>query len=147
MKTEFLKALEIQRKALEEATKAAAELLKPALKLFMQEHTDVKAVGWTQYTPHFNDGDVCVFRVSDLYFSMEKVSDAGFYDEPWVELDRDYKYQDTDNIVISQKSHSALVKLGKLLSENEDALLAAFGDGVSVVVTAKGVEVEEYDHD
>lgn len=30
------------------------------------ENKNIKAIYWTQYTPYFNDGEACVFRVNDL---------------------------------------------------------------------------------
>lgn len=34
---------------------------------FFAENPNVGGVVWTQYTPYFNDGDECVFRVNDKY--------------------------------------------------------------------------------
>lgn len=34
---------------------------------FFNENPNVGGVQWTQYTPYFNDGDECIFRVNDMY--------------------------------------------------------------------------------
>lgn len=36
-------------------------------KSFFEECPEVKALVWSQYTPYFNDGDVCVFGINDIY--------------------------------------------------------------------------------
>lgn len=42
------------------------EAVKGAFADFFQDHPEAKAIVWTQYTPYFNDGDACVFRVNEL---------------------------------------------------------------------------------
>ena len=51
---------EIQKehtKILKEMKEKVQKQLKPVLKDFMNSHPNIKAIGWTQYTPYFNDGD------------------------------------------------------------------------------------------
>lgn len=36
------------------------------------ENKNIKALYWTQYTPYFNDGEPCVFRVNDLCCVVDK---------------------------------------------------------------------------
>ena len=57
----------------EEVEKLRAEqmkLAKPALAQLIDVHPDIIAIRWTQYTPYFNDGDVCEFGVNtrQIYF-------------------------------------------------------------------------------
>lgn len=44
---------------------------------FFGKHPMAKAVVWTQYTPYFNDGDACVFRLNEpeLKVYLDKVTD------------------------------------------------------------------------
>lgn len=38
---------------------------------FMRKNPLIKEIGWTQYTPYFNDGDSCVFHVYDINFRCD----------------------------------------------------------------------------
>lgn len=139
---ESLGELSTKRKAIEEkAREEAKAILAPGLQQFMKEHPEVTAIGWTQYTPYFNDGETCEFSVGEIYASIAEERADSFYDEGWVEL-----YNKTAE-GFSDATWAALQGLNKTLSGAEYELLAAFGDHVKVVVTQEGVEVEEYDHD
>jgi hypothetical protein len=37
---------------------------------FFTKNPEFKSVFWTQYTPHFMDGDECVFSVNDVYVKL-----------------------------------------------------------------------------
>lgn len=54
-------------------------------------YNDVRAIGWTQYTPFFNDGEPCVFRSGDVYVSLRGVevdeNTLDLYDYGWMEDD------------------------------------------------------------
>lgn len=43
--------------------------MKTAFIDFFNEHPDIHALSWRQYTPYFNDGDPCVFGVREPYYS------------------------------------------------------------------------------
>lgn len=50
---------------------------------------ELLGIGWTQYTPYFNDGEPCVFHAGDVYFAIEganKVEDD-YCDYAWMEDD------------------------------------------------------------
>lgn len=47
--------------------------IKDMFKAFFENNPDIKAVGWTQGTPSFNDGDPCVFSVYEVQYSKEDV--------------------------------------------------------------------------
>ncbi len=131
--------------------KEAQSVLAKEFKTFFTMHPDIDAVRWTQYTPHFNDGEPCEFGRHEFdarviqkkgkdeigtaeLISATETDDEGFY-EGW---DIDGK-----------------TPLGKALSDLEDefdgsvddVFKEAFGDGVRVTATRKGFKVEEYDHD
>jgi hypothetical protein len=50
------------------------EIMGEAVTEFFEKNPLIKAVTWTQYTPHFNDGDECVFGVGEPSFSFEPVN-------------------------------------------------------------------------
>lgn len=54
------------KKAYEEARDAGAkDALRDHFKGLFELHPDVAAIRWRQYTPYFNDGEPCTFKVSD----------------------------------------------------------------------------------
>ena len=98
---------------------------------------DVVAIRWTQYSPHFNDGDPCVFSVyeADVKFK-DTEEDAGDHEDGFEnEYSREGKSKTFDKI-------NAVIQ--KIPTE---AMLDMFGDGIQVTVTADGIETEEYEHD
>lgn len=118
------------------------KMLADGFDAFFKAHPDVDAIRWTQYTPHFNDGDVCEF-------SRHEFDIRGHGDEQLVsgqEMDEDgfyYGWDIDDKCALGK----ALDVLEDTFSELEDVFQASFGDGVRVVATRKGFTVEDYDHD
>lgn len=109
------------------------------------------SIGWTQYSPHFNDGEPCTFSVYDLYiwkgqlgeedsmFDQKCVSSLSYYATRGDPADREEW--------MKQPMVDDAIALDKLLRENEGTLEVAFGDGVQVVASKDGVVVEDCDHD
>lgn len=137
-----LSELSTKRKQIEEAAREQAKsILAPGLKEFMAAHPGIKAIGWTQYTPYFNDGEPCEFGVHGLRASASDERDNSLYGDGWHEL-----YGKTAE-GFSNESWAALHELEKALSGAEPELQAAFGDHVQVIVTAEGIDIESYEHD
>jgi hypothetical protein len=106
---------------------------KVIFKQIFDAYPSVKKVGWTQYTPYFNDGDACVFRVNDLYV-LDDTVDPDLEDEIY-----EWKY--------SYEEYPLIEQLASVLSSSEDILLQLFGDHVLIIATKDGIDVSEYDHD
>lgn len=156
----------------EEMKNTLKGVMLPAFKEFFERHPKVTAIGWTQYTPHFNDGEPCEFSIYDRYFSTI----------PLGELDTTTSYFEDEEGWISEYDIPDSIKL-KLLKENypgknwderiskeeerekeidPDLIKAArdlkkfdyiphevyqtLGEG-KVIVTRKGIDIEEIDHD
>lgn len=100
-------------------------------------YPDVKALGWTQYTPYFNDGDACVFGYGEMHvcFGDSDPTDT-FYD-----------WEDGEMYGDTKKKFPLIAEFNSVLSRSEDMLLEMFGDHVSVTVTPEGIQVDEYEHD
>lgn len=154
---------ELQRKFQEQAQ----GLFKQITKEFFDKNPGINAVIWTQYTPYFNDGDTCEFRVNDPTFTNADGDDLddvrwGEYDgeneEVWaceslsyvLNSDRDY-YKDTAAKILAKggvdAESCALFEKAICSSEMESVMLAMFGDHVRVVATRSGFDVSDYDHD
>lgn len=130
----------------------AAAILRPLLEGFLKDHPSIESLKWRQYTPYFNDGDPCEFRVRDLYVKpVGGDEDDGDYEDGfitlWIPRDPKYGVYNPENTGVPLLSAEAVDALGSALSANEEACLAAFGDHVEVTVTRDGIEVEEYSHD
>lgn len=159
-----LKTVEVLREKLRSAEKSTAKDIMSILKAAMVNNPLLVGFRWQQYTPNFNDGDVCEFGIHGPYFkfdesvySVEKDPDADDPDhDSWLDaeydLDKDWWNERTDlinhkNIAILKKTVKDMAKLFEKLSSMEDELKSMFDDGYEITVSIDGVEVEEYAHD
>lgn len=120
--------------------------MKEVFKKFFDAHPTVKTIHWTQYTPHFNDGDECVFSVGELYFTASEIQDLN---------EREHSYGEGDDLIIDQydeidpKLKADMNSLERMTSSDvvHDVLKAMFGDHVWVLVNREDFEIRDYDHD
>jgi hypothetical protein len=136
---DLLKEVEAAKDHVRERALAAVTAL---FKTFFVAHPEIRAVGWTQYTPYFNDGEACVFSVGELRVStrsedFSKVS--SFWDD---EDDEDYGFTESPQ---DKGLDTALTKLARTISD--EIFKAAFGDHALVIATPGGFHVNEYRHD
>lgn len=122
--------------------KNSKQILLDELQTFFDANPDIDALRWAQYTPHFNDGDVCEFsrhefdvrgNVAELLFKAEDLDEDGFC-SGW-------------DIDTKSELRKTLNKLETACEDTDDLFKAAFGDGVQVIATRKGFKVTDYDHD
>jgi len=91
---------------------------------FFEKNPDIKALGWLQYTPSFNDGEPCTFGVGELHVTTEdNYEDLDLYE---------WEYCSDDDLY------------GNILS-NEDLLLTVFGDDKQIIITRDGIDISYYD--
>lgn len=132
------------------------EMLSMFKELFLQT-PELKAIKWVQYTPYFNDGDVCTFRVCNSVFTnaegddLENVHDYEYTGEKvnvWI---YNSGYFDSHDMIHEYPNHlrDRFKMVEKLLTspDMKDILLASFGDHAEVTVTAETIKVSEYQHD
>lgn len=143
-----------------------APMLKP---IFDESKGKINSIGWTQYTPYFNDGDECVFGVhfnldyglyvngedleeSELFtvskWGLNKYTDNDGSYEEWVKKypeDRIDPKKNSDEIFL----YGLIKEFASVLSSIDDEFYKdLFGDHVMVTVNSDGtVETEEYEHD
>lgn len=113
------------------------------IKAFMAEHPEVESLRFRAYTPYWNDGDECTYRVRDPSLRLVGArGDEGDYEDG---------YQDRFDLsggAVTKPLGEALGRLGDVLRNAEDAVKATFGDHVQVTVGRDGnAEVEQYEHD
>ena len=116
----------------------------------------IKAVRFEAYTPYFNDGEPCIYRVHEprvQFFNQDEDIETEYEDgfiSPW-DLEytwengwgskRIYKEGSEEKGQALEEIHALITSIPKEIIED------AYGDGVQVTITADGVTVEEYDHD
>lgn len=126
----------------------------------------IREFGWTQYTPYFNDGETCYFRVGTLWFLTTDDTPRDEMDD-WEEEEYGVTYGEHPTLGEMQSegygssrvdlgykgSREAEYKRAEALSNAIDsgaygsALLTAFGDHATVYITREGITVEHYDHE
>lgn len=153
----FDKLIEEQRALRAKFQETAQALFKETTKQFFDNNPGVTAIHWTQYTPYFNYGDTCVFRVGDAYFTnanseqMEELTSWGDYEgedeSVWSETAWGFTYhkdRQYEGIIVGEaKQFADLIGSGDM----EEVMEAMFGDHVRVVATRDGFDVQEYVHD
>jgi hypothetical protein len=126
--------------------------IKAALKEIFENFPQIESIRWTQYAPHFNDGEACVFGVNECDVKLKDrevdpniESDEEIDEDGWVDS---YGLEDA----IKDKDLKKIIP--KVISEFEEAIQGmddtmedTFGDGVRVTATRDSIEVEEYEHD
>lgn len=138
--------------ALKEAydTKLAEEgedAVKELFKEFFEANPKAAAVSWRQYTPYFNDGDPCYFRVGEMSLHLHEDEDEDEEEDEDYDPDNGY-----DSYSLSASEDPELKKTGEAFDKlvdtlPEDILEYVFGDHVTISATAEGFEISEYDHD
>lgn len=158
---EKIEATASLKKEYDKRVKTDAKEIVHMLKDLISDSDGIEAIRWSQYTPYFNDGDVCEFGVNDLEIKFDQkkfpVTKDLEEDEEEEEFVQDWqfdKFFERQEDVINFKEVAALEKKVKVfqdihseLQNMEDGLKEAFGDHVTVTVTRKGIETESYDHE
>lgn len=149
----FNQLIEAQQELKKKFQTEAQDMFKEVTKEFFEKNPAITAVVWTQYTPYFNDGDPCVFRVGDVIFTnapddeLENVSPWGEYEgdleDVWVETY--VKHLSNDSGIDLESCNLISDMIGS--KDMEDIMLAMFGDHAKVTATKNGFDVDEYHHD
>jgi hypothetical protein len=149
------------KKVREEGEKA----LKGAFQSFFEQHPEIEAVAWNQYTPYFNDGDACVFHVRELNFRFKGTSDESYNqfcwgdDHPWYTAwglgsAAEGRYveklpDEVRKLVIdgATKVQAGAKEFASTLNKHEDLFEMTFGDHVTVIATPDKFTVNDCSHD
>lgn len=113
----------------------------------------INSIGWTQYTPYFNDGDECVFgvRQDDLYVNGEYQDEVSWLDwriKYYLSIG-EYKNEIESNEEINIDEYKIVEEFKEVLqSVPESFYKDLFGDHMKVTINRDGtIETEEYEHD
>jgi hypothetical protein len=159
----------------ERISKEGQEILGGLFKEFFDAFPKAKAVVWTQYTPYFNDGGACTFRVNKFELKLNEAidgvteADADLENESY--LSNSYSYGDgcagnvLSNMGSTKKENSWYKGPRRALTDDEKAMCVAFkslqsncdqvddllsqvlGDHVQVCANRDGFDVTDYEHD
>jgi hypothetical protein len=115
-----------------------------------ENHPMLRSFSWTQYTPHFNDGEPCYFRSNTDYPKVVFQGQAESHDDEDGDSDGEISHWDVKEdrekgLTASADCKEAVLKF--LESFDDETYEELFGDGVRVTVTSGGVEVDHYEHD
>jgi len=100
-----------------------------------EQYPQVLSVRWRQYTPYFNDGDPCRFRVGDCHFKFHDTEEeAGDYEDGFESY--------SENL----EKKKAMNAFESALCIDQDIMERVFGDHAEVTVDRDGVSIDEYDH-
>lgn len=89
MEQKLLNTLKMEHKTLQEQInelnkqmrEKSKDLMKEAFRDFLGKYDEVvENIYWTQYTPHFNDGEACEFGVNDVFILLKDDEDACEYE-------------------------------------------------------------------
>lgn len=144
----------------------ASELLAAFAEQF-KANPSVKCMVWTQYTPYFNDGDPCTFRLCTegpcrsrlpqadelagwnvLTGAAPSADSEPYPEQPYSAGFLDH-YEYVDPIVDGEGGDAAQGHAMDVFVNGlpEDLLARVIGDGVKVFVWEGGILTEEYSHD
>lgn len=130
---------------------------------------ELETIEWTQYTPHFNDGEPCEFGVhefnatfnvpvndevykgykvpGDYKSGVIYVTEARQPGEVFEEIGYGGYGRERPEDPILTRTREAMKPLQDLKNSCEEVFRAAFGDGYKVHATRNGFDTEYYDHD
>ena len=89
MEQKLLNTLKMEHKTLQEQInelnaqmrEKSKDLMKEAFRDFLGKYDEVvENIYWTQYTPHFNDGEACEFGVNDVFILLKDDEEACEYE-------------------------------------------------------------------
>lgn len=131
------------KKAKSVMVKEVSELLITEILEIARSVKGLESIRWKQYTPYFNDGEACTFRVNDPEYKFEDDDESGDYEDGYV---------DTWDL---EKKHPAVAKeldkISKLICDNdiEEILMNLYDDHAEVTIDVKTgkVSTNEYSHD
>ena len=139
----------LKKSAMDEGSKLISAAFKPLFDMA----PNLEKIQWTQYTPYFNDGDICEFGVNEPGFVLNH-ENKKYYD---CEISRMYDADYAEKHSWAKENNERLTALGgnDFFAKYKEIWNAipreflehAFGDHKLVTVTRENIEVREYRHD
>ncbi len=150
----------------------AAEVFAEGVKGIFEKHPTLEYFSWNQYTPYFNDGDVCEFSVNRDYMTAKDINDSDEDEDFDIcniagDIKRGTKFEYVDDMRVTPDKWGyrtqkrievpftptplelAAPTIQEFMNEFRDEdFLMMFGDHVKVTINRDGtVLTDDYDHD
>lgn len=123
------------------------EIFKEGVSSIFTEYPNLRSFSWQQYTPYFNDGEECVFRVHSDYVDIKfKDGRSPANNIPVHEGEMEYYITDGD---ITREDVPMLIKIGQLINAVPSNIMKdIFGDHTEITCYDDGgFQVEHYEHE
>lgn len=145
----------------QEAKEKVEAIFKSAVLELFTEYPVLVKIGWTQYTPYFNDGDTCTFGSNhtspSIWFTTDNDDDEededDFYKHEYSKGSFSRKWDNNSCRYITveltpekqeEKEIAGDAVVEFLSNFDDDDVYNLFGDHQKVVITKDGVEAESY---
>ena len=137
-------AKEAYHKALEAIKK---ESFSEMAKGLFEKHPNLIAVGWTQGTPGFNDGDPCVFSIYTLRSLTKEMIEDDEMDLDSLGIDdlEDVDEIDFKEVGVNKAFEKDLDTFNEFLGTLEDVCEKIFDGNSGVIITEDGITSESWD--
>lgn len=109
----------------------------------------IKSIGWTQYTPYFNDGDSCEFSVNSDYLSIngDREDDIDFISKTNYE-NVNGRYMEIPNPNYAKECGDFADRFASIIGQMpSEVMMDMFGDHVLVTYSGGEFKVSDYSHD
>jgi hypothetical protein len=140
-------------------------------KELFEKNPRIESIGWTQYTPYFNDGDECTFSVhtdnlningeneeehdslnEHAYetITQENIEEHKLYNkkDEYYSKNKVGEYGRFPNPNLDRELFEGLEAFKSVIQSIPDEFMKElFGDDAEINLTSNGIEVEQYDHD
>lgn len=107
-------------------------IFEEAAKEIFKKYPNLDSFSWTQYTPHFNDGDACNFSVNETLY----LNEISQYDE-----------DDESYAKVSDDIDTLLDDLYDIISNVDEDSMKLYGEGKVTVSRDGNVVCDYYSHD
>lgn len=128
---------------------SGSQIVTDAFKSFFDSYPEIAEVRWIQYTPDWNDGDVCVFSVGQFCPIPQTVLDD-LKNQPY-RMEREQQLYEEDCDIIQDMEYRRLNKMmgdlqciQDLLDDGEDLLELLLGNNIRVLVRRDGLKLSDY---
>lgn len=155
--SELKQTLETANKKIRDfAATEGKQAIGSAFKPIFENYPKLVQIVWTQFTPHFNDGDVCEFDVGEpaAYIEGDDLNEHPgemeipyrvYSEEDLVKYSWAKEHNDRYYALNCPKFRDDVYSIWRAIPK--ELMEAVFDDGVKVTITRENIEVEEYDHD
>lgn len=122
--------------------KDCRKILHPYIKDFMGKNPEITGIRWEQFTPYFNDGEPCVFRIYEIFYTtkdLTKFTQEQLFESVW-ELDEGeeviwYETYSDEYKALLPETKASLRSLRDLFEGKlEEIVKLGYGDGADVLI-------------